>query len=101
TLELPNKELVEKLGAFRDLPVQVSYDAGAHMCETILRDLIVMSKEGTQFTPGFLHVPHTPDQLAASEHFALHKHSMPLDEQLRAVRSYLEVVAEMHEARLK
>jgi len=89
-LTVPNKNHLERIIASTRLPVKLSMNAGQHMCETVLRDLIRTSENGRRFMPGFIHVPHTPDQLPDSLRFAEHKYSMPLKKQIEVVRNFFE-----------
>lgn len=97
-LIIPNREQLEHAIQAMSPYFIASTNAGGHMCETVLRDLITLSEGGKQFLPGFVHVPHLEEQLEQSAALDPHVHSMPFDEQLRRVQQYLEVVIAMCEA---
>ena len=87
TLRVPHFDELRQLIGRLDLPIHLSFEAGEHMCETVLRDLIrTGSRRG--FYPGFIHVPHTPDQLADSARFETHAHSMSIEQQRDLVQRY-------------
>lgn len=90
TFVIPHVKKVEQVIQATRLPLKLSRDAGQHMCETVLRDLITMSDNGRKFVPGFIHVPHTPEQLPDSIHFSEHKYAIQLERQIEIVRWYFE-----------
>jgi pyrrolidone-carboxylate peptidase len=84
-IEIPHREEMTKAVA-NVIGIEPSENAGRHMCETVLRDLIRLSEDGENFQPGFIHVPHTPDLIANSEKLDKHEKSMPLKQQEEIVR---------------
>jgi hypothetical protein len=79
-LELPNKkELIKQVYPLAG--VGVSENAGGHMCETVLRDLIRLSNSGSNFQPCFIHVPHTKDILEDSKLLEEHKNYLDIEKQ--------------------
>ncbi len=92
-IKVPNEEAMKR--AIQDVVgIELSENAGGHMCETVLRDLIRLSEDGAQFQPGFIHLPHTPDLLADSLKLDPHTLSMPLAQQREVVKA---VIAKMGE----
>lgn len=90
-LELPNQEAI--IPEIHTIPqVEVSENAGRHMCETVLRDLIRMSNNGIIFQPAFLHLPHTPDLLEESVLFEKHSHAMIIETQRDIVLQVLKIL---------
>ena len=67
--------------------IRLSTNAGQHMCEATLRTLLRLGRE-LNFVSGFLHLPHTPEQLEDSKKLTPHEFSMPLDKQERMVRGF-------------
>lgn len=63
---LPTREMVDAILA-AGVPAQLSHHAGTFLCNHILYSLLERFSEGEPFTPsGFIHVPPTPDMIAAS-----------------------------------
>lgn len=76
--------------------IEVSENAGGHMCETVLRDLIRLSEDGAQFQPAFIHLPHTPDLLADSRLLSAHTNSMPLEQQREIVEKIIRKLSALY-----
>lgn len=87
-IRLPNEEKI-KLAIAQIAGIDTSENAGRHMCETILRDLIRNSENGQQFQPAFIHVPHTADQLEESKALDEHTQHMPIEEQEAVLKKVL------------
>lgn len=85
-IRVPNESKIKQAISQID-GIKISENAGRHMCETILRDLIRLSDGGKIFQPAFIHLPHTPDLLAESANLDVHTHSMPLEQQREIVRT--------------
>lgn len=91
TIRIPNEEHIKSaISAING--IQVSEEAGRHMCETVLRDLIRISGSGKKFQPGFIHLPHTDDLLQDSEHLDKHVESMPIGQQIEIVRKVIKSI---------
>ena len=69
--------------------IELSENAGKHMCETTLRDLIRQSENGSKFQPAFIHLPHTPDLLPDSAKLNAHTQSMPLEQQREIIKAVI------------
>ena len=88
-IRVPNEEKIQQAISQID-GIEISENAGRHMCETILRDLIRLSDNGKIFQPSFIHLSHTPDLLAESASLDVHTHSMPLEQQKEIIRSAIK-----------
>ncbi len=94
-IRLPNEEKV-KLAIAQIAGINVFEDAGRHMCETILRDLIRMSEDGQKFQPAFIHVPHTEEQLPESKKLDEHVNSMPIEHQEAVLHAVLVAICSFY-----
>ena len=92
TLEIPHLEKIRDRIQSID-GIELSTEAGRHMCESILRDLIRRSQNAQKFQPAFIHLPHTPELLAESQELETHEESRPLLEQVAIVKKTIEVLA--------
>ncbi len=91
TIRIPNEEHIKSaISAING--IEFSEDAGRHMCETVLRDLIRMSEGGKKFQPGFIHLPHTADLLSDSVHLDKHEKSMSIEQQIAIVKKVIKSI---------
>ncbi len=87
----PNRAAVERLRA-AGIPAAVSDTAGTYLCNAVLYRTLHHLRAARPAVPaGFMHLPFTPEQVAAEGEA---RPSMDLERQLRAVRMALAAVLE-------
>lgn len=85
----PNRAAVERIRA-AGIPAAVSDTAGTYLCNAVLYRALHHLRAARPAVPaGFMHLPYTPEQVAAGGEA---RPSMDLERQLQAVRIGLETV---------
>ncbi len=90
---LPNARLVEKLKSAH-IPAALSFNAGTHLCNQMLytvRHLVELSALNT--LSGFIHVPHTPENIAKMNDTESMDSSMSLSLMTQAVELCVDEIA--------
>lgn len=90
-LRVPNENALSALIA-KVAGINLSEQAGGYTCETVLRDLIRLSREGKKFQPAFIHLPHTKDLLLESRQLVEHYYAKPLSEQISVLKTVLRAL---------
>ena len=96
---LPIKAMVASL-VEQGLPASVSQTAGTYVCNHVFYSLMhhVMTRNGgPRIRAGFIHVPWLPEQVKTRPG----QSALPLDAQLRAIRSLIETALTSDERRLE
>ncbi|PIR76548.1 MAG: hypothetical protein COU32_01405 [Candidatus Magasanikbacteria bacterium CG10_big_fil_rev_8_21_14_0_10_42_10] len=87
-LRLPNEHQLTNIITKID-GIELSEHAGGFMCETVFRDLIRLSENGTKFQPIFIHVPHTKNLLQESKKLEEHTHYESIEKQEMILKEVL------------
>lgn len=93
---LPIKDMLEALRS-RNIPAEISNSAGTYVCNAVFFRLMHRLRRRPGVAGGFVHVPCTPDQVAASGPGS--RPSMQLAEIEQALRICIEVASARFSAR--
>ncbi len=94
-IRIPNEKQIRRLIS-KIKGVKLSENAGRHMCETVLRDIIRFSNKGIKFQPIFIHLPHTKELAKQSIRLSRHMNYMPLNKQIKVVRGILKDICSFY-----
>ncbi len=89
---IPNEKIVRSLRA-EGIPAQISFHAGTHLCNQMLYSVNHLTRLMNLPTfSGFIHIPQSPENIAASPDHTPSAGSMSLQMSTRAIRKSIEVV---------